>query len=50
MEILRLYGGMNSSVAEIRASCSGAELDLLAGFLRRITDAGRGAAAAFDQD
>jgi DNA-binding MarR family transcriptional regulator len=47
-EVLRLFGGMNSALAEICASYSDAELDLLAGFLRRTADAGRTAAAAFD--
>ena len=44
-ELLRLYSGMSDSLDEICAGYSDAELDLLASFLRRATDAGRGAAA-----
>ena len=44
-ELLRLYSGMSDSLDEICAGYTDAELELLAGFLRRATDAGRGAAA-----
>ena len=44
-ELLRLYSGMSDSLDEICAGYSDAELELLASFLRRATDAGRGAAA-----
>jgi DNA-binding MarR family transcriptional regulator len=40
-ELFRLYAGMNSSMDEICAGYADAELELLAGFLRRTTDAGR---------
>lgn len=48
-EILRLYGGMNSAMDEILAGYSDAELELLAGFLRRTTEAGRAAADDLSQ-
>jgi len=44
-ELYRLYSGMNTSVDEICAGYTDAELELLAGFLRRTTDAGQSAAA-----
>ena len=44
-ELYRLYSGMNTSVDEICAGYTDAELELLAGFLRRATDAGQSAAA-----
>ena len=40
-EMMRLYSGMNSSVAEICASYSEDELRVLADFLRRTATAGR---------
>jgi DNA-binding MarR family transcriptional regulator len=40
-ELLNLYSGMNSSMDEICADYTDAELDLLAGFLHRIANAGR---------
>jgi DNA-binding MarR family transcriptional regulator len=40
-DLYRLYSGMNASMDEILAGYSGAELELLAGFLGRTTDAGR---------
>ena len=40
-ELLRLYSGMNSSMDEICAGYSDAELQLLADFLRRTAHAGR---------
>jgi DNA-binding MarR family transcriptional regulator len=43
-EVFRLYSGMNASLDQILAGYSGDELELLAGFLRRTTDAGRAAA------
>jgi DNA-binding MarR family transcriptional regulator len=42
-EIFRLYAGMNASLDQILAGYSAAELDLLASFLHRTTDAGRAA-------
>jgi DNA-binding MarR family transcriptional regulator len=43
-EVLRLYSGMNAAMGEICAGYTDAELELLAGFLRRTADAGRTAA------
>ena len=40
---MRLYSGMNSSMDEICAGYRDAELEVLADFLRRTVDAGRGA-------
>jgi DNA-binding MarR family transcriptional regulator len=40
-ELFRLYAGMNSSMDELCAAYSGEQLELLADFLRRATDAGR---------
>jgi DNA-binding MarR family transcriptional regulator len=40
-EVLGLYSGMNASLEQICAGYTDAELELLAGFLRRTTDAGR---------
>ena len=42
-DLLRLYSGMSASMDEICAGYTEAELELLAGFLRRTTDAGQGA-------
>ncbi|MGH3320299.1 MAG: MarR family transcriptional regulator [Streptosporangiaceae bacterium] len=42
-ELFRLYSGMNTSMDEICAGYDEAELELLADFLRRTTDAGRDA-------
>jgi DNA-binding MarR family transcriptional regulator len=42
-ELFRLYAGMNSSMDELCAGYADAELELLADFLRRTTDAGRDA-------
>jgi len=42
-ELVRLYGGMNSSMSEICAGYSEAELQVLADFLRRTVEAGRSA-------
>src|SRR5262249_2647542 len=44
-ELYRLYSGMNASLDEICAGYTEPELELLAGFLRRTTDAGQAAAA-----
>src|SRR5215469_934285 len=44
-DLYRLYSGMNASLDEICAGYTDAELELLAGFLRRTTDAGQSAAA-----
>jgi hypothetical protein len=41
--VFRLYSGMNASLDQILAGHSDDELDLLASFLRRTTDAGRAA-------
>ena len=40
-EVLGLYSGMNTSLEQICAGYTDAELELLTGFLRRTTDAGR---------
>jgi DNA-binding MarR family transcriptional regulator len=42
-EIFGLYAGMNAALDQILTGYSAGELDLLAGFLRRTTDAGRAA-------
>jgi DNA-binding MarR family transcriptional regulator len=42
-EVFRLYAGMNRSMDELCEGYSDEELELLAGFLRRTTDAGRAA-------
>jgi DNA-binding MarR family transcriptional regulator len=42
-ELVRLYGGMNSSMSEICADYSAAELAAIADFLRRTVEAGQGA-------
>lgn len=42
-ELFKLYAGMNASMEEICAGYTDAELQLLAGFLRRTTDAGQSA-------
>jgi DNA-binding MarR family transcriptional regulator len=47
-EVLRLFGGMNAALTQICAGYTDAELDLVAGFLRRTADAGREAAAELD--
>jgi DNA-binding MarR family transcriptional regulator len=39
-ELFRLYGGMNGRVDDICADYTAAELDLIAGFIRRTTEAG----------
>jgi DNA-binding MarR family transcriptional regulator len=49
-ELFRLYAGMNRSMDELCATYSEDELDLLAGFLRRTTEAGRAATDAFSAD
>jgi DNA-binding MarR family transcriptional regulator len=40
-ELFRLYAGMNTAMDELCAGYTDAELELLADFLRRTTDAGR---------
>jgi DNA-binding MarR family transcriptional regulator len=42
-DLLRLYSGMSASMDDVCAGYTEAELELLAGFLRRTTEAGRGA-------
>jgi DNA-binding MarR family transcriptional regulator len=42
-ELFRLYAGMNTAMDELCAGYTDAELELLADFLRRTVDAGRGA-------
>jgi hypothetical protein len=49
-ELFRLYGGMNASVDEILAGYSDEQLELLADFLRRATDAGQDATAKLAAD
>jgi DNA-binding MarR family transcriptional regulator len=43
-EVLRLYAGMNSSMDQIIGEYDEAQLEVLAGFLRRTAEAGRAAA------
>ena len=43
-EVFGLYAGMNASMDQLLAAYADDDLDLLAGFLRRTTDAGRAAA------
>jgi DNA-binding MarR family transcriptional regulator len=49
-DLYRLYSGMNASLDEICAGYTDAELELLAGFLRRAADAGQSAAADLASD
>lgn len=49
-EVYRLYAPMNTSMDEICAGYDESELELLADFLRRTTDAGRDAAARLTSD
>jgi DNA-binding MarR family transcriptional regulator len=49
-EMYRLYAGMNSSMDKICAGYGEAELELLADFLRRTTDAGRAATDELARD
>jgi DNA-binding MarR family transcriptional regulator len=49
-EILRLYAGMNDAMNQICADYTPAELELIAGFLARATEAGRGATEALASD
>jgi DNA-binding MarR family transcriptional regulator len=49
-ELVRLYSGMNASLDEICAGYGEAELELLADFLRRTADAGRGATDELTDD
>jgi DNA-binding MarR family transcriptional regulator len=42
-EVFRLYAGMNSAMDHIIGEYDEAQLELLAGFLRRTADAGRAA-------
>jgi hypothetical protein len=47
-ELFRLYSGMNTSMDEICAGYADTELELLADFLRRTTNAGRDATDELD--
>jgi DNA-binding MarR family transcriptional regulator len=49
-EIFRLYAGMNRSMDELCERYTEEELDLLAGFLRRTTAAGKSATEALGSD
>ena len=49
-ELFRLYAGMNRSMDELCAGYTDEELELLAGFLRRTTDAGKAATEALSAD
>jgi DNA-binding MarR family transcriptional regulator len=49
-EIFCLYAGMNHAMDELCAGYTDEELDLLAGFLRRTTDAGKSATEALGSD
>ena len=44
-EMLRLLSGMNAAITQICSSYEDDELELIAGFLNRMADAGRAAAA-----
>ena len=49
-ELFELYTGMNASMDDIFAGYDDAQLELLADFLRRTTDAGQRATAELTQD
>jgi DNA-binding MarR family transcriptional regulator len=49
-ELFRLYGGMNRSMDELIADYSDADLELLAGFLRRVTEAGERATSELSSE
>jgi DNA-binding MarR family transcriptional regulator len=49
-ELFRLYAGMNTAMDQLCAGYSDTELDLLADFLRRTVDAGRGATDELARD
>jgi DNA-binding MarR family transcriptional regulator len=49
-ELFHLYAGMNRSMDKLCAGYSDEELELLAGFLRRTTDAGKAATDALSAD
>jgi DNA-binding MarR family transcriptional regulator len=49
-ELFRLYAGMNRSMDKLCESYTDEELELLAGFLRRTTDAGKTATDALGAD
>jgi DNA-binding MarR family transcriptional regulator len=49
-DILRLYGGMNSSLDEILGGYSGEQIGVVVDFLRRCTQAGRSATDQLAQD
>jgi DNA-binding MarR family transcriptional regulator len=49
-DLLRLYSGMNTSLGQICAGYTDTELELIADFLRRATDAGRDATDALAAD
>ena len=49
-DVLRLFSGMSARMAEVCADYSDAELDLIAGFLRRTAEAGRAAVTQLDAD
>lgn len=49
-EIFRLYGGMRGALEEICADYDTAQLELIAGFLARVADAGERSAAELGQE
>jgi DNA-binding MarR family transcriptional regulator len=49
-EVVRAYAGMNSAMDQLCAGYSAAELELIADFLHRATDAGQTATAALADD
>ncbi len=49
-EVFRLYSGMNASMDEVCDGYTDAELDLIAGFLRRTTAAGQDATGRLAED
>ena len=50
VEVYRLYRGMNSAMDDICAGYSEAELEVIADFLQRSTDAGRESTEAFGKE
>src|SRR4051812_902483 len=49
-EVVRAYSGMNSAMDQLCADYTATELELIAGFLRRTTDAGQTATDALADD
>jgi len=49
-DLMRLYSGMNVSMNKLLADYEDSELEMLAGFLRRTTNAGKNASAELTHD